>query len=204
MTECACANYVRKSHARPPRRWPRAKSDSFNVILKYSVSLLPPPPIRGSAPAYIRHVRAESSARDDFSDIRFAARPANTLINLSPTNANRSELSFFLMIRATRAALSRDNYDTSAFRFFSLFLSSSYIPVRVRPRRSRGRIACPAPGCVRGSPYGTRATHLLILEDSLPPSDHFRYNRYRFEYRVDKLFCWHSCLREMSSRHPRD
>lgn len=85
MTECACANYVRKSHARPPRGWPSAKSDRFNIILKYSVFR-----------TNVRYVRAESGARDDFSDIRFAARSANNLINLSDRTANgRVNCSFF-------------------------------------------------------------------------------------------------------------
>lgn len=113
-----------------------------------------------------------------------------------------SELSFFLMI----AALSRDNCDTSAFRFFSLFLSSSYILVRICPRKSHIPQTNPhiPPRDTSKDPPTNTCNASAILEDSLPPSDHFRYNRYRFEYRVDKLFCWHSCLREMSSRHPRD
>lgn len=132
--------------------------------------------------------------------------PRTLLINLSPSNANVWEwIVLFLMI----AALSRDNYDTSAFRFFSLFLSSSYIPpppVRICPRKSHIPRTNPhiPPRDTSKDPPTNACNAPAILEDSLPPSDHFRYNRYRFEYRVDKLFCWHSCLREMSSRHPRD
>lgn len=115
----------------------------------------------------------------------------------------REWIFLFLMIPHA-AALSRDNYDIYAFRFFFslsvFFLTSPCASVRGDHTRTN-RISCP--GCVQKS--STNACNAsAILEDSLPPSDHFRYNRYRFEYRVDKLFCWHLRLREMSSRHPRD
>lgn len=122
MTECACANYVRKSHARPPRGWPRAKSDSFNVILKYSASLRPS---REGVRGYIRYVRTESSVMA-FPIFDLPLDPRTFSLSFQVERERWVSCYFFNDPRNTRAALSRDNYDTYAFRFvFSPFLSSS-------------------------------------------------------------------------------
>lgn len=60
-------------------------------------------------------------------------------------------------VHATRATLSRNNHDTYAFRFFSLFLSSSYIPVYASVRGDVIQIAYPARDASK-SPVRTRAT----------------------------------------------
>lgn len=201
MTECACANYVRKSHARPPRRWPRAKSDSFNVILKYPVSL--PPSAGAHQRTYVMYEQNRARVMT-FPIFDLPLDPRTLSLTFHRRTWTGVNCPFFFQWSAQRARRCRAIITTlplSAF-FLSFCLLPTFLCASVRGDPANESHILPRDASK--DPPTNPCNASAILEDSLPPSDHFRYNRYRFEYRVDKLFCWHLCLREMSSRHPRD